>query len=43
MTGLTGMTIFLVAATAEELTAGNYTYRIKDKFLKRFEAHGAQQ
>ena len=27
----------------EELTAGNYTYRIKDKFLKRFEARGAQQ
>ena len=27
----------------EELTAGGYTYRIKDKFLKRFEARGAQQ
>ena len=27
----------------EELTAGNYTYRIKDKFLKRFQARGAQQ
>ena len=24
----------------EELTAGGYTYRIKDKFLKRFEARG---
>ena len=29
--------------SGEELTAGNYTYRIKDKFLKRFEARGAQQ
>ena len=27
----------------EELTAGGYTYRIKDKFLKRFQARGAQQ
>ena len=27
----------------EELTAGGYTYRIKDKFLKRFPADGAQQ
>ncbi len=26
----------------EELTAGGYTYRIKDKFLKRFQARGAQ-
>ena len=29
--------------SGEELTVGNYTYRIKDKFLKRFEARGAQQ
>ena len=29
--------------SGEELSAGNYTYRIKDKFLKRFEARGAQQ
>jgi hypothetical protein len=29
--------------SGEELTVGNYTYRIKDKFLKRFQAHGAQQ
>jgi len=27
----------------EELTASGYTYRIKDKFLKRFQARGAQQ
>jgi len=27
----------------EELTAGGYTYRIKDKFLKRFQSRGAQQ
>ena len=27
----------------EELTVGDYTYRIKDKFLKRFQARGAQQ
>jgi hypothetical protein len=27
----------------EELTEGGYTYRIKDKFLKRFQARGAQQ
>jgi hypothetical protein len=27
----------------EELTAGGYTYRIKDKFLKRFQASGARQ
>jgi hypothetical protein len=29
--------------SGEELTAGGYTYRIKDKFLKRFQARGAQQ
>jgi hypothetical protein len=29
--------------SGEELTAGNYTYRIKDKFLKRFQARGTQQ
>ncbi len=29
--------------TGEELTAGDYTYRIKDKFLKRFQARGTQQ
>jgi len=27
----------------EELTVGNYTYRIKDKFLKRFQARGTKQ
>ncbi len=26
----------------EEVTAGNYTYRIKDKFLKRFQARATQ-
>jgi len=29
--------------SGEELAAGDYTYRIKDKFLKRFQARGAQQ
>ena len=29
--------------SGEELTVGNYTYRIKDKFLKRFQARGTQQ
>ena len=29
--------------SGEDLSAGNYTYRIKDKFLKRFETRGAQQ
>ena len=29
--------------SGEELTAGNYTYRIKDKFLKRLEGRGAQR
>ena len=27
----------------EEMTVGNYTYRIKDKFLKRFPVDGAQE
>jgi hypothetical protein len=27
----------------EELTVGDYTYRIKDKFLKRFQARGTKQ
>jgi hypothetical protein len=27
----------------EELTLGDYTYRIKDKFLKRFQARGTRQ
>lgn len=29
--------------SGEELTVGSYTYRIKDKFLKRFQARGTQQ
>jgi hypothetical protein len=29
--------------SGEELTVGAYTYRIKDKFLKRFQARAAQQ
>jgi hypothetical protein len=29
--------------SGEELTLGDHTYRIKDKFLKRFQARGAQQ
>ena len=29
--------------SGEELTAGGYTYRIKNKFLKRFQARGAEQ
>ncbi len=29
--------------SGEELAAGGYTYRIKDKFLKRFQARGTQQ
>ena len=29
--------------SGEGLTVGNYTYRIKDKFLKRFGADGAQE
>jgi len=29
--------------SGEELTVGTYTYRIKDKFLKRFQARGTQQ
>ena len=29
--------------SGEELTLGTYTYRIKDKFLKRFQARGTQQ
>ena len=28
--------------SGEELTLGTYTYRIKDKFLKRFQARGTQ-
>jgi hypothetical protein len=27
----------------EEIAVGNYTYRIKDKFLKRFPANGSQE
>jgi len=27
----------------EEVTVGSYTYRIKDKFLKRFQARGTKQ
>jgi hypothetical protein len=27
----------------EEVTVGDYTYRIKDKFLKRFQARGTKQ
>lgn len=27
----------------EEIAVGNYTYRIKDKFLKRFPANGTQE
>ncbi|MGD0639004.1 MAG: hypothetical protein ABSA72_13295 [Nitrososphaerales archaeon] len=29
--------------SGEELTVGNYTYRIKDKFLKRFPADATQE
>ena len=29
--------------SGEELTAGGYTYRIKDKFLKRYQARGTKQ
>jgi hypothetical protein len=29
--------------SGEEIAVGNYTYRIKDKFLKRFPANGSQE
>jgi hypothetical protein len=29
--------------SGEEISAGNYRYRIKDKFLKRFPANGGTQ
>jgi hypothetical protein len=41
---LTGAREFIERLRAgEEISVGNYTYRIKDKFLKRFPANGSQE